>query len=143
MESNPEIKVEQQEASASLKTEAPGKIEKIQSQIASSDRPWEEWVKPILEFLAKLPDDIGGFFSDYKKPLLSVVLIISALVTVYVTLAVLDAINDIPLLSPLLELVGLCYTGWFVYRYLLQASTRGELIQEFDQLKSQIMGKNG
>jgi hypothetical protein len=73
--------------------------------------------------------------------LTNVGLILGAFIAVKITLAILDAINDIPLLAPLFELVGLAYTGWFVYRYMLKESTRQELVTEFEALKTQIMGK--
>ncbi|RMF20740.1 MAG: hypothetical protein D6756_13675 [Cyanobacteria bacterium J083] len=107
-----------------------------------ADIPWQEWIEPVVDFLGKLPDELGSFFSDYKKPLITLLVFLSGLVTVYVTLAVLDAINDIPLLAPFFELVGIGYTGWFAWRYLLKAETRSELIAEFEALKSQVVGKN-
>nr|MDJ0901521.1 CAAD domain-containing protein [Xenococcus sp. MO_188.B8] len=61
---------------------------------------------------------------------------------VRVILAVLAAINDFPLLAPLFELIGLGYTTWFVYRYLWKESSRKELKDEFEVLKSQVMGRN-
>ncbi len=137
----PDVKLGEEQKSVGVSLETPGKmVSKSSSPI--TDQPWEEWVKPVFDFLGKLPDDVGFFFSDYKKPLLTLLLLISGGVTVYVTLAVLDAINDIPLLSPLLELVGLSYSAWFVYRYLLRESNRSELFAEFKALKSQVMGKN-
>jgi hypothetical protein len=69
-------------------------------------------------------------------------LLLSGIVTVKVTLAVLDAINDIPLLAPTFELVGIGYTAWFVYRYLLKVETRQELTEEFKALKGQVVGKD-
>lgn len=42
--------------------------------------------------------------------------------------------------NTMLELVGIGYTGWFVWRYLWKASTRQELFSEFDKLKSQVLG---
>ncbi|TVQ45797.1 MAG: hypothetical protein EA365_06975 [Gloeocapsa sp. DLM2.Bin57] len=111
-------------------------FESIKSQ------PWQELVDTILDFLAKIPNYIGSFFSDYRQPLVTLLLIASGFVTIYITLAVLDAIDDIPLLSPVLKLVGLGYTAWFVYRYLWKAENRQELWQEFDAFKAQIVGKN-
>ncbi|KAG0455043.1 hypothetical protein HPP92_024335 [Vanilla planifolia] len=43
-------------------------------------------------------------------------------------------------LPKLLELVGLGYTGWFVYRYLLFKSSRKELAEDFEALKKKIAG---
>ena len=42
-----------------------------------------------------------------------------------------------------MEIVGLGYSGWFVWRYLLKASNRKELLGEFDALKNQVFGDNG
>ena len=52
----------------------------------------------------------------------------------------IDALNDVPLLAPTFELIGMGYTAWFVYRYLLKASTRQELVQEFKSYKEQVTG---
>jgi hypothetical protein len=134
-----ESKIQEEQQSNEIITE-PGLIEKLSPKTPSSDQPWQEWIEPVWETLAKVPDYIGEFFSDNKQPLVTIGLIVAGLITVKFTLAILDAINDIPLLAPILELVGLGYTGWFVYRYLWKASSRQELVTEFDALKSQIVG---
>jgi hypothetical protein len=94
------------------------------------------------DYLSKLPDYVGGFFYNYQQPLITLALILSGVITVKVTLAVLDAINDIPLLAPVFELVGIGYTAWFVYRYLLKVETRKELSEEFKALKGQVVGQD-
>lgn len=111
------------------------------TNVPSDEPAWQEYVDVVLDFLSKLPDELGNFFSDYKKPLTSVGLIVAASITVYITLSVLDAINHIPLLSPILELVGLGYSVWFVSRYLLKESTRSELFAELNSLKEQVFGE--
>ncbi|MFP4007031.1 MAG: CAAD domain-containing protein [Spirulinaceae cyanobacterium] len=127
---------EQQDAG--INTENAGSL----STVSSSPEQWQEWVTPVTDFLSQLPNYIVQFFSDYKQPLISLGLIVSGIITVKVTLALLDAINDIPLLAPILELVGLGYTGWFVFRYMLKASDRKELVAEFDKLKGQVVGSD-
>ncbi|MBN3958236.1 CAAD domain-containing protein [Nostoc sp. NMS8] len=107
-------------------------------------QPQDEWVKygeQISTFLATLPDYLGSFFNQYKQPLVTVGLIIGSIVAVKVLLAILDALNDIPLVAPTFELIGIGYSAWFVYRYLLKASTRKELTSEITTLKSQVVGK--
>ncbi|MGB5959716.1 MAG: CAAD domain-containing protein [Coleofasciculaceae cyanobacterium] len=111
------------------------------SSNSSPDQAWQEWVQPVSEFLSKLPDYVGGFFQSYQQPLITLALILSGVITVKVTLAVLDALNDIPLLAPVFELVGIGYTAWFVYRYLLKVETRKELGAELEALKGQVVGK--
>jgi len=97
--------------------------------------------RQISQFLEQLPEYLSSFFKDYKQPLITVALILTAIVTVKVVLAILDAINNIPLLSPLFELVGISYATWFISRYLLKASTRQELADEIQFLKNQFVGE--
>ncbi len=107
-------------------------------------QPQDEWLKygeQVSSFLASLPEYVGSFFNQYKQPLVTIGLIVGAIVGVKVLLAVLDALNDIPLVAPTFELIGIGYSVWFVYRYLLKASTRKELTSEITTLKSQVVGK--
>jgi hypothetical protein len=101
-----------------------------------------QYGEQVSQFLATLPEYLGNFFNEYKQPLVSIGLILGAIVSVKVLLAVLDALNDIPLVAPTFELIGIGYSAWFVYRYLLKASTREELTSEITTLKSQVVGKD-
>jgi hypothetical protein len=106
----------------------------------SGNEAWREWVEPVMEVVAKIPDYIVQFFSDYRQPLITVGLFVLGIVSVKITLAVLDAIDDVPLLAPVLEIVGIGYTAWFVWRYLWRAENRRELLAEFEAIKTQIFG---
>ncbi|MCQ6463443.1 CAAD domain-containing protein, partial [Vibrio parahaemolyticus] len=55
-----------------------------------------------------------------------------AVVALWLTTVVVGAINSVPLLPKILELVGLGYTGWFVYRYLLFKESRKELATDIE-----------
>jgi hypothetical protein len=105
-----------------------------------SDEQWRRVGTQISVFLAQLPDYIIRFFNEYKQPIITIGLLLTAIIAVKVVLAVLDALNDIPLLAPTLELIGIGYSAWFVNRYLLKASKRQELAQEIDSLKQQVVG---
>ncbi|KAG8391903.1 hypothetical protein BUALT_Bualt01G0235400 [Buddleja alternifolia] len=63
-----------------------------------------------------------------------------AIVAVWLASTVVGAINSVPLLPKLMELVGLGYTGWFVYRYLLFKSSRKELATDIEAIKKKIAG---
>ncbi|KAL9396985.1 hypothetical protein Peur_011238 [Populus x canadensis] len=63
-----------------------------------------------------------------------------AIVFVWLSSIVIGAINSVPLLPKIMELVGLGYTGWFVYRYLLFKSSRKELASDIEVLKKKIAG---
>jgi len=92
--------------------------------------------------LANLPDYVTDFFKEYKRPLVTVGLILAAFISVKLLLAILSAINEVPLLAPTFELVGLGYSSWFVWRYLLKDVNRQELTENFTALKDQVLGKN-
>uniref|UniRef100_A0A5B6Z8C1 Cyanobacterial aminoacyl-tRNA synthetase CAAD domain-containing protein n=1 Tax=Davidia involucrata TaxID=16924 RepID=A0A5B6Z8C1_DAVIN len=93
------------------------------------------------------PVDAGELFSDLKEKWdavenkSTVILYGSgAIVAVWLSAVVVGAINSVPLLPKILELVGLGYTGWFVYRYLLFKSKRKELATDIEALKKKISG---
>ncbi|GJP38160.1 hypothetical protein CLOM_g22597 [Closterium sp. NIES-68] len=61
-----------------------------------------------------------------------------AVVGLWVTSAILGALDSIPLVPGFLKLVGTVYTGWFVYRYLIFEASRKELSDKVQDLISQI-----
>lgn len=110
------------------------------STAAKSNQQWQRVGTQISTFLAQLPDYVGGLFNEYKQPIITVALIVAAFISLRVVLAVIDALNSIPLLVPTFELIGIGYSVWFVNRYLLKASNRQELSQELQALKGQVVG---
>lgn len=111
--------------------------------VSSEEPPKEQWrqaVDQVLKFVDTPPDYITNFFSTYKRPLTTVGLILAAFVSVRILFGLLDAINDIPLVAPTFELIGIAYSVWFVYRYLLGASNRKELLDQIQNLKNYIVG---
>jgi hypothetical protein len=136
------VAAEAQDLTVDVNVDKPGALIKPPAPSPSTDQAWQEWVQTASEFLSKLPDYVGDFFSSYQKPLLTIGIIVTGGISVKVTLAVLDAINDIPLLAPIFEIVGIGYTAWFVNRYLLKVETRKELADEFTALKGQVVGKD-
>ena len=95
----------------------------------------------IISILSEFPAYIGSFYEQYKSPLTVVGVILASIISLKVLLGVIDELNDIPLLAPTFELIGIGYTVWFVYRYLLRSSNRQQLGQEIQALKEQVFGK--
>lgn len=120
-----------------VNTDESGSLSTVQNE---SGQQWENIKNTVVDILSELPDYVGSFFNQYQKPIVTVTLLIAVLVTIKVTFAVVDAVNEIPLLSPIFELVGMGYSIWFVYRYMLRASTRQELWQEINGIKAQYLG---
>ncbi|GBE91308.1 CAAD domain-containing protein [Nostoc cycadae] len=102
---------------------------------------WQQINRQISQFLDQLPYYLNQFWVAYKLPLITLVLVLAATVTLKVVLTVLNAINDLPLLEPTLQLIGIIYSTWFVFRYLLQSSTRQELLAEIRAFKAQTLGE--
>ncbi|XP_060203773.1 protein CURVATURE THYLAKOID 1A, chloroplastic-like [Lycium barbarum] len=65
----------------------------------------------------------------------------SAILGLWLSSIVTDSLDSIPLLPKFLELVGLGYFGWFIYRYLLFKSGRDELRRDVEALKKKITGE--
>ncbi|MEM1366515.1 MAG: CAAD domain-containing protein [Cyanobacteria bacterium P01_H01_bin.15] len=113
------------------------------SDFSATTSAVQAYIDAVTGFLAGFTDMVGDLFAQYKDSLVNLLLLISVIITVYITLAVLGAINSIPLLAPLLELVGLGYTAWFIFRYVLKDNNRQELYAEIDALKAQVFGPKG
>jgi len=101
---------------------------------------YQQIIDKVTALLGDLPDYLTSFFGQYRRPIVTLGLVIGAIIAVRLTLAVLSSINDIPLLAPLFELIGIGYSAWFIYRYLLKASNRSELVSDFNSLKDQVLG---
>ncbi|WP_323314423.1 CAAD domain-containing protein [Anabaena cylindrica] len=106
----------------------------------ASESQWQRVSRQIVDFLDQLPDYLGSFFDKNKQALLTFGLILSAIVTVKVAIAVLDAIHGMPLLAPIFEIIGIVYAIWFTFRYLIKAETRQELNHKVNSFKQQLIG---
>jgi hypothetical protein len=118
-----------------------GTITKIQPSTQSQEQ-WLKYGEQLSAYLSNFTDYAGTFFNKYKQFFIYLGIAVGALIAVRVVLSILDALNDIPLVAPTFELIGIGYSAWFVYRYLLKASTRNELTSEITTLKTQVVGKD-
>ncbi len=108
-----------------------------QGQIAPvtrSIKKGQEIVSRSYSFLVALPNDVSRLFNQYRQLITSIALIVGIAVALKVVLAIIDALDDIPLVAPTLELVGIGYSIWFTSRFLVMASKRQELVQQTQAL---------
>lgn len=89
----------------------------------------------------ELPRSFTYFFEAYKQLFVTVVLMVVALIAFKLLLTVLGAINDLPLLAPTFRLIGVTYTTWFIYRYVIGAVNRQELGETFTSMKEYVLGR--
>jgi predicted RND superfamily exporter protein len=91
-----------------------------------------EWiVSQVLAFLSNMFGILKNLFNSYRQAIISILIIVGAFVSLRVVLAVMDALNEVPLLKPTFQLIGIGYSTWFISRYLLKPSTRQELSQKW------------
>lgn len=96
---------------------------------------------PLKDLIEKMQQFWQKISSAEQKPKLTYVAIAFLIIPVLILVStVLNIIDSIPLLAPTLELVGLSYMIWFVFRYLLLANTRQELMGTVKGLKEKVLG---
>lgn len=65
--------------------------------------------------------------------------LVGGIVLLTVLRAIVSAIDSLPVLPGALELIGLGYTAWFIWRYVLFRESRSELLEEIDD----FLGRTG
>ncbi|XVF74567.1 hypothetical protein PTKIN_Ptkin13bG0120100 [Pterospermum kingtungense] len=65
----------------------------------------------------------------------------AAIVALWASTNVISAIDKLPLIPNVLEVIGILFSSWFIYRYLLFKPDREELIQIINKSVSEIFGQ--
>ncbi|XP_031277771.1 protein CURVATURE THYLAKOID 1C, chloroplastic isoform X2 [Pistacia vera] len=65
----------------------------------------------------------------------------AAIVGVWASVNLVTAIDKVPLIPNVLEFIGILFSTWFVYRYLLFKPDREELFQIVNKSISNILGQ--
>jgi hypothetical protein len=100
---------------------------------------WQQIGGSFSDFLKQLPEYLGRALPEYQLPIICFAAIITGTFAVKLILAILDVINEVPQLQLGFELTGIGYATWFVFRYLLKASTRKELAAEIRSIQKEIV----
>lgn len=111
------------------------------SKITSNSNGIGDMSAKVLRSVEKAPAVISDVWGEYNQPLTLIALALLAIVSVAIADGILDVLNAIPLVAPSLELIGLGYTGWFIWRYLIYAEKRQELATDYEALKNRILGR--
>ena len=86
-------------------------------------------------------NDIGEQVSQLRQPLRIAAYLIGALLVLRVYAGLLAAIDNIPLASGLLELVGVCWVLRFSATRLVRSQDRAEVLQGLRQRWTSFAGK--
>ncbi|KAL3630487.1 hypothetical protein CASFOL_023471 [Castilleja foliolosa] len=89
--------------------------------------------------LFKLLEDLNLKF-DIEDPYSVLVFGSGGALALWLLSAVVGAVDSIPVLPKVLELVGFGYTLWFSSRYLVFKKNRDELVAIIEQVKQQVIG---
>ncbi|KAE9593594.1 hypothetical protein Lal_00036279 [Lupinus albus] len=67
---------------------------------------------------------------------------VAAAVALWGSAGVISAIDRLPLVPGVLEVVGIGYTGWFAYKNIVFKSNREALVQKIKEAYSEIIGSS-
>lgn len=123
-------------AQLDLKVEPPGQL-----ATQSSLDEVLAFGRQVSSAIEQLPKNVSNFWSAYQSLIVFLAWLLATVIVLKIAIAVLSVVHDIPLLSPILELVGLGYTGWFSVRYLIGYSTRQEVLNKFKGIRQYIFGQ--
>ncbi|MBD1909862.1 MULTISPECIES: HAD-IA family hydrolase [unclassified Leptolyngbya] len=101
---------------------------------------WGSFQNQPAAYLENALESARSFFNKNQPVLVNLGWVFLALIGLQLVFTILDVVNHLPLIAPFLELVGLTYTSWFVWRYLLKANTRQELGEKIQQTKAELLG---
>ena len=130
--------------------------EKVEAQVSDDQEPVETTIsepttnqqqlekikQQLINILSNFPEYSSEFYQEYKSQITVVGLIIVAILTLRLIIGLVGVLEEIPILSFTFEFVGMGYTIWFIYRYLLGKSKRQELLEKIQDIKADIVGKN-
>ncbi len=127
-----------------VKTAAPGTINSTATSATTTAQTeasvWEKVLDSVLQFLDQPTESVQIFFSDYKRPALSLAVILGTIMTYRVLDSMLDAVDELPGLRGLFQLVGLFYVGRLAARRLFRAEERQRAIAELQETWRKIVG---
>jgi hypothetical protein len=101
---------------------------------------WKGFQLQTATFFEKAKLYLIAFFKDNQQLLVTLGILFLAIVAARLFFAGLSAIDDIPLFTPLLKIVGLVSVVRFVWRYLIREQNRQELIERINQTKMEVFG---
>ncbi|CAL1400118.1 unnamed protein product [Linum trigynum] len=122
-------KVAEEKAPAAVKPEV------IYNENGAPENEGPAFTESLNEFLSDL-----NLKFDSEDTVSLVIYGSGALLALWLTSAVVSAVDSIPLFPKLMEVVGLGYTFWFTTRYLLFKKNREELATKVEELKQQVLG---
>ena len=104
-----------------------------------------------VETLLAIKTNIAGFFEEVVYTVVTFYrnnqqLLITLGITLLVVMGLkllfagLNAIDDLPLVTPVLKLIGLVYVVRFIWQYIIREQDRHQLSEKIEALKAEVFG---
>jgi CAAD domains of cyanobacterial aminoacyl-tRNA synthetase len=108
--------------------------------IADPAEAWQSTQSELTASFEQAKSTAAEFFNN-NRPLFTILgWIVLVIIGAKFVFAALGTIDDIPLVTPLLKLVGLVSVIRFAWRYLIREHDRQELIEIIDRTKVEVLG---
>lgn len=114
------------------------KIDSAPTPAEKTDWGWSQ--SNVEDFFANAKSSVKELYEKNRGILTTLGLIYIAFLGARLLFAALSAIDDIPLVSPILKLIGLIYAVSFVWSHLVKEHDRQELIETFHRTKADVFG---
>ncbi|KAG0625218.1 hypothetical protein M758_2G037200 [Ceratodon purpureus] len=125
-------------ARAGVRTEAKRSLTIVAAKATKeAESTVNETTAAAEDFLQSLQD---AWEKSDDKPAIAG-LVAAGLIGVWAAFGLVGAIEKLPLIPDIFEIVGILFSGWFVYRYLLFKPDREELLKIIDEQKAKITGQ--
>ena len=115
-------------------------IDNEQSTVESAKEMWVTIQTRTTGFFEETVSTIAIFFRNNRQLLTILGVAFLAILGAKLMFAGLNAIDDIPLVTPLLKLIGLVSVVRFVWRYLLREQDRHKLVENINRTKAEVLG---
>ena len=93
----------------------------------------------VNEKLDELITTAKDKWADTEDKPTVITLAAAGLVTLIVTSSLLGALDNVPFLPGILELIGIGYSGFFLYKNVFKAEDREALLKKIDETKSKVL----
>ncbi len=109
--------------------------------ITNSTAAWQSTQAEIIASFEQVMSATIKFFDNNRQLFITLGWIALAIIGTKFVFAALGTIDDIPLVTPILKIVGLVSLVRFAWRYLIREHDRQELIEIIDRTKVEVLGE--
>ena len=112
----------------------------VESTTDAAQETWDTVQAKAPGIFDEITSAVPAFFQQNRQLLINLGVVFLAFVAAKLAFAGLNAIDDIPLVTPLLKIVGLVYVVKFIWNYLIREQDRENLVAKFNKTKAEILG---